>query len=123
MKIQQCSYVDVANAIAIGEHKSLTFQPTPETKQPSPCQGMQSGINQIESPFFAFNVFTCDHSPSEVHREISVEVESLQEIILDELTHVAKRNVEIITSIAGVMFHDVPKNRFAADLHHRLGAK
>ena len=43
------------------------------------------------------------------------------EVLFDDISFVAKKDNEVVVSVGRVDFHDVPENRLAVDLHHRLG--
>jgi len=43
------------------------------------------------------------------------------EIILNYIPFVAAADDEIVESVVGIDFHDMPKNWLAADFNHRLG--
>src|SRR6516225_4744208 len=46
----------------------------------------------------------------------------VQEISYDHLFFVTECDDELVQPVRGVIFHDVPKDRFAADLYHRFRA-
>ena len=47
--------------------------------------------------------------------------EVVREVLLDEVALVAAADHEVIHAIRDINFHNVPNNRLAADLDHRLG--
>ena len=49
--------------------------------------------------------------------------EVVGEVFLDHVALVAAADHEVIDAVGGVDFHDVPENRLAADLDHRLGLR
>ncbi|MOA60389.1 hypothetical protein D3C78_1852500 [compost metagenome] len=58
-----------------------------------------------------------------VERHIRHVQEIVREVFLDYVALVTKADHEIVDPIVGIRFHDVPDDRLAADLDHRLGAK
>src|SRR6516165_1900463 len=46
----------------------------------------------------------------------------VQEISYDHLFFVTECDDELVQPVRGVIFHDVPKDRFTADLYHRFRA-
>ena len=58
----------------------------------------------------------------QIKRNIRIIHEIIHEIFLDGFMLVAAQHHEIIKSIMGIDFHDVPEYGLAADLHHGLGA-
>ena len=45
------------------------------------------------------------------------------EIFLDDIAFVSTANHEIVYSVSGINFHDMPKNGLATNFDHRFGAK
>ena len=42
-------------------------------------------------------------------------------IFFDHVAFISEADDEVVDSVVGIYFHDVPENRFAADLDHRFG--
>jgi hypothetical protein len=56
----------------------------------------------------------------QVERDVVVQRVEVEEILLDHLALVAERDDELVDPVAPVDVHDVPQDRLAADLDHRL---
>src|SRR6516165_7886644 len=54
--------------------------------------------------------------------EIRAVVMQVQEISYNRFFFIAKCDDELVQPVRGVIFHDVPKDRFATDLYHRFWA-
>src|SRR5690242_10122916 len=58
-----------------------------------------------------------------VERHIGHMEKIVREILLDDVALVAETDDEIVDAPVGIDFHDVPEDRAATDLDHRLGTK
>jgi hypothetical protein len=47
--------------------------------------------------------------------------EIVGEVLFDDIALVSATNNKIVDPMGGINLHHVPKDRFATDLHHRLG--
>ena len=62
-----------------------------------------------------------DHlAGGELEGHVAGAQEVVVEIVLDDVAHIAEADDEIGDAVGGVDLHDVPEDRLAADLHHRL---
>ena len=59
----------------------------------------------------------------EFDRHIAVHLIEIQKVVADDLALVAHALHKPAKAEAGIMFHDVEKDRVRADRHHRLRAK
>ena len=58
-----------------------------------------------------------------VERDIRHVQEIVREILLDQITAVPKAHHEVVYPVPGINLHDVPEDRLAAYLDHRLRAQ
>ena len=57
----------------------------------------------------------------DVERHVGGVQEVVREVFLDDVAFVAETDHEIVDSVMGVDFHDVPQDGLAANFDHRLG--
>ena len=58
-----------------------------------------------------------------VDRDVAQVQVVIDKVFFDDVAHIAEADHEFIEAIMAIMFHDVPDDRFATDLHHGLRAK
>jgi len=56
----------------------------------------------------------------EVDSDTAVEVLIVEEVSLDDLALIAQRDKELFKTEVSIVLHDVPEDRMAPDLDHRL---
>ena len=80
----------------------------------SPCRpGGRSSLPGAAAPHHV--------AGGQVHGEIALELGVVEEVPLDHVALVAQGHHELLEAVVGVELHDVPEDRPAADLDHRLG--
>jgi hypothetical protein len=75
----------------------------------------------VHHPVVRLVAVRSDLAAPEVNRQVAAEVVIVEEIVLDDLALVAQCDAEFVEPVARVVLEDVPEDRPAADLHHRLG--
>ena len=75
----------------------------------------------MHRPVFAFFVLHLHVARSKVKRDASVEAVIVEKVALDYVAPVAEGDEELLESVVGVMFQDVPEDRVSSDFDHRLG--
>ena len=122
MVFYQRGYIDVANAIAVGEtERFFALQIRCHTFQASACHGVIAGINQRHAPRFGILLVDFHFVVAHVEGHVGHVQEIVGEVFLDQVTLVSATDDEIIHPVGGIDFHHMPQDRLAADLDHRLG--
>ena len=47
----------------------------------------------------------------------------VSKVVFDHIAFISEAEHEIVETLSGIDFHDMPENRFATDRDHRLGAE
>ena len=122
MKLKQRGQIDITDAVSVGHHEGGIGQPSFEPEQASAGVCFRTGVDQIHRPAFGLRFSAANVTRREVDRQVAGEVVPVEEIALDEVAHVTQCDVEVIEVMLGIVLHDVPQDRPATDLDHRLGA-
>ena len=123
MEVQQRPDVDVADAVAVGQHEALLVaQVGGKPAEPAARHRLLAGFDEGDAPirFFVGGGQPLDALGAELHREVAVQQVVVEEVVLDHLALVAKREDEIGEAKGRVGLHDVPEDRPVADWHQRL---
>ena len=75
----------------------------------------------MDGPVFGLAAAAHHVAGGQVHGEITLELGVVEEVSLDHVAFVAQGHHEFPEAEVGVELHDVPEDRPAADLDHRLG--
>ena len=80
-----------------------------------------AGVDEGDVPVLALRRVVADVAAAQVHAHVRRQVAVLEEVLLDHRAAVAQAADEVVQAGGGVDLHDVPQQRPAADLDHRLG--
>ena len=114
--------VDIRNPVPIGEEERLIIEIRRDPPYPSSGHRVKARVDHRYSPHLRMLVVH-DHMilpVAEIKCDIRVVQEIIGKIFLDHMLHVTAADYKIIRTAGGVKFHDMPQDRFPADLHHRL---
>ena len=114
--------VDVGDAVAVGEHERLVAASQRLEPLDAPARlRLDAGVDEVDPPVSrARRRGTSTCPAADVDREVVAQVVVVEEVVLDDLGPVAERDDELVEAVARVDLHDVPEDRRAADLDHRL---
>src|SRR5215472_10907091 len=120
MKRDQILYIQVADAIAVGQAESLVAQMVANALQPAARHRRFACVNQRDLPRF-HTVVQEAHLPfAHLEGHVAHVQHVAREVFFDEMTLVPAANDEIIYAMMRVQLHDVPQDRSSADLDHGL---
>jgi len=114
--------VHVGDAVAVGEADGLVVgEVAAHPGQTAAGKGGFTGVYQGDLP--GFGLLAAHFHVIEIHIEgdITGVQEIVGEVFLDHITLVATTDDEVVDAVVAVNLEDVPQDRLAADLHHRLG--
>ncbi len=115
--------VHVADTVAVGHAKRLVVRDIGERAFDSPAgHRVVAGIDERDRPGLGHAAMEGHFLIPHVKRHIRRVQRIFLEVLLDDVSLVPEADHEIVDSVRRVNFHDVPKNRPPADLHHRLGS-
>ena len=122
VKFIQILQVDIRNPVPVGEEEGLIIEIRRDPPYPSSGHRVEARVDHRYSPHLRVLVV---HGHmilpvAEIKCDIRVVKEIIGKIFLDHMLHVAAADYEIIRTAGGVKLHDMPQDRFPADLHHRL---
>src|SRR5262249_32923983 len=93
VKRQQPSDIDVGDAVAVGHQKGF-LKHLGKSLQAASGVRLQSGIHQVYQPIFGMAGAAGDLPFPGSYRQISVQVQAIDEVPLDQLALVTERNHE-----------------------------
>ena len=120
MKYDQSRDVDVADAIPIRKAEILFSEIVLHAAQATSCVGGFASIYQRHAPWLGACLMNFHLVVRHVEGDIRHVQEVIGEVLLDHVAAIAQADDEILDAVRKIDLHDVPKNRLAADLHHRL---
>src|SRR6266404_350176 len=119
MKCKEALQVNIRQTVAPGEHECCVADVRREPFNATAGIGQWSRVDKMDNPVrFAPPFVNYNGTVASAHGDVRAVVMQFQEISNDRLFLVAERDNELVHSIEGVMLHNVPKNRLAADLYH-----
>ena len=114
------AHIDVRHAIAVGQQETFVANPFGQPFDSPPGFSGRAGVDQVHDPVFPVAVVRRDASVAQVDAEVAAQLVILDEVALDRVTAVPERQHELLEAARGVVVHDMPQDRPAADLHHGL---
>ena len=122
MESDECSDIDITHAIAIGKTKRLfIFHILANALQTPARHCVLARIHQGDRPGLCIVLVHPLTIAFHAEGDIGLVQEVIRKILFDHVALVATTNHEIIHAMRRIDLHDVPKNRLAANLNHRLG--
>ena len=122
MLSEQGVEVNVAHAVAVGEHKCLRSDVFLYPLYPRTGLGVQAGVHEGHPPglgYVGMNGYMV------LRRKIKGNVRTVQiivrKIFLNHMALVAAANDEVIKAKAGIILHYVPQNGLLSYGNHRFG--
>src|SRR5690606_16172845 len=109
------------HSVPVGEHERFVVHPPSEPLDPAPRVGLLPRVHQVELPGRLISLVDDGAALDQIDRDVVVECVEVEEILLDDLALVSQRNDELVHALGRIDVHDVPEDRLASDLHHRLG--
>jgi hypothetical protein len=115
--------VDIADAVAIGHAEGvLVAQVIGDAQQAPAGHRSIAGVDQRHLPGFGAPLVHLHPVLAHMEGDVGHVQEVIVEILLDHIALIAKADHEFLDAVSRVDLHDVPQDRPAADLDHRLGA-
>src|SRR5262245_3230465 len=122
VKGEQPVDVHVGNTVAVGEHESGVADQVLDALHAAGGGGVQAGVDQIDGPVAPVPVAVPhDVAGAEVYGQVAAQPRVLHDVALDVLALVTQADHELLQPVSGVILHDVPQDRAAADVDHPLG--
>lgn len=124
VEFQKLVDIHVRNAVAVCEEKFFAVDIGLNFFYATTRQSFVAGIDNCNFPrlgkviVYLYSVFAL-----EVKRHVAVVERVVREKFFDDVLLVARADYELVMPEMRVFLHDVPENRLAAYLHHRLGDK
>ena len=114
--------VDVADAVAPRQQEGVVADPRREPLDATTGVGLGTGVDDRDAPVLApvIAAVVDDLARPGPDRDVAGQAPVVDGPALDRLALVARGDDELVVTEAEVVAHDVPQDRPAADLHHRL---
>src|SRR4051794_34711987 len=123
VEVTQRVQVDVRQSIAICHMKrTAAVHEAGDAPDSSTGHGLKPGVHQGDAPRLGKTRMHVHAVLLYMDRNVRCMEKIIGEIFLDHIPLVSKAYDEIVASEGRVILHDVPENRLAPDLHHRLRA-
>ena len=113
--------VQVAHAVAVGEAEALRADIVANPLDAAAGHRLLAGVHQGHAPGLGDGVVHLHTVVAHVEGDIGGVQEVVGEEVLDRIALVAQADDEVLNTVGRVLLHDVPENRLATDLDHRLG--
>ncbi len=120
MVSQQLLHIDIADAVAIRQHKRTVAQPRLQPFHPAAGICLQAGVDQMHHPIGLLGSIHLDLPAGKIDAYAAIQVIGIQEKALDGLALVAQGDHKFLKPIVGIVFHNMPQDRASADLDQRL---
>jgi len=115
-------HVDVRQAVTVGEQEVRRLEVLRDAGEPRAGHRLGAGVHAGDAPVAPGRAVVVDPVRGrQVDREVGLHRREVEEVALDRVGHVAEAQDEVLVPVAGVERHDVPEDRLARDLDHRLG--
>src|SRR6185437_8730357 len=113
--------VHVTDPVAVGDAKGRVGVDVGEDSlDPTADHRFLAGVDQRDRPRLGFGLVYGQIVFAEIDGDVGHVKEVVDEIFFDHVAAVAEADDEFVDAVGRVDFHDVPKNRLAADLDHRF---
>ncbi len=122
VKAEQLPDVDVADAVAVGHAEVGIADIAAHPLEPAPGHRVLARVHQRHAPGLDVLLVHLHRVVPHVERDVRHVQEVIGEVLLDHVALVAAADDELVDAARRIALHDVPEDRLAADLHHRLGA-
>ena len=114
--------VDIGEAVAVGEAEAVVvLYVVGDTLESAASECGLAGIDERHLPRLGLPFVHGHRVVGHVECHVRHVQKIVREILLDHVALVAAADHEVVDAVRGVELHDVPEDRPAADLHHRLG--
>ena len=124
MEIDELGNIDVRDTVSIGHAKSgFALNIRSDAGQPPTRHRLFAGIDERDFPRFCRLLMNMHRIFRHVERNVRHMQEIVSEVFFNDIALVSATNDEIIQAMLRIHFHNVPQDRFAADLDHRFRAK
>ena len=124
MKLNQLCDIDIADAVAVGHHEGLIADVFPDPPNTRAGHRMEAGIHDRNPPRLRMLIV---NDGAAALRKVKCDIRRVEEVVgkplLDHVLLITCTDDELIETIVAVFLHDVPENRHAPDLDHRLRAQ
>src|SRR5215217_7479633 len=108
----------------IGEEDLVIAKVWADTPQPLSDRGVESGVNEGNTPVTDIGIQQFDMiSTLAEHEIVRCGLPIVEEVVLDCLGTVPQTQNELGMAEVGVVAHDMPENWPTSDRHHRLGQR
>ena len=115
------SNIQIRHAIAIGQQKAFIADVFLNPLDASARLGVQPGIYHGYFPILGMIVKNSSCIVRQIYSHVTVMPEIIGKIFFNDILFVATTDYKFSDAIMAVSFHDMPKDRFPANLYHRLG--
>ena len=121
MQIDRGADVDVADAVAVGQAELLVVaEKRKDALDAAADHRLLARVDERHPPGLGGGVMHLHLVGSHVEGHVRHVQEVILKILLDDVALVAEADDEFIDAVMGIDLHDVPDDRHAADLDHRL---
>ena len=113
--------IDVAHPVAVREAEGLFIADViGHPLEPSAGHGRFAGVDERHLPGLRLPLVDGHRVEGDVEGDVRHVEEVVGEILLDQIALVAAADHELVHAMGGIELHDMPEDRPAADLDHRL---
>ncbi len=122
VEVDQGGDVDVRQPVAVCEAEVLIAQVGQYPLKAPAGHRRLARLDQGDLPGLRFGAVDLHPAAGQVEADVGRVEVVVGEVLLDQIALVAQADHELLDPVGRIELHDVPEDRFAADLDHRLGA-
>src|SRR5712691_6202785 len=122
MELEEGPQIHVGDPVAVRDHEFIAFDVPANPLDPASGLGREPGLGQQNAPllFAVKRLEVLDAPLADVDSDVAVHRAVVEEVVADQVALVAEAEDEIHDPEVRVELHDVPEDRPAADVDHRL---
>ena len=124
MESSEITDVDVADTVAVGHHEGFVTYVLSDAPDAPAGHGVQTGVHHRHFPGLGVLVVIDDLVvAAEIEGNVGMVEEVVGKPVFDHVLFVTGAHDKVIEAVERVLFHDVPKDRHAADFNEGLRTK
>ncbi len=124
VEIDRCADIDVGDTVAVGEAEGfLVANVLGHAQQAAASHRVVAGVDEGHVPWLGALVMHLHAVRAHVESHIRHVQEVVGEVLLDDVALVATADHEVVDAVVRIGLQDMPEDRLAADLDHRLRAQ
>src|SRR5450830_1800882 len=123
MESNQCSDVDVGDAVSVGQQEGFTIYVRPDALDAPSGHRLLTRVDKGHTPVLGARIMPFHAVVFEIDGHVGHVQDIVGKILLDGISFVPKTDDKILNAIGRICLHDMPEDGLATDFNHWLRAK